>query len=748
MLVDRNHELILFPESGRRRGRAGVRSQLQARGPRDVAPREAHLVAAGCDSPALEGPEHVKARHVRDRLVTQVPGDAIVTRLDLEHVCRIRVLRARVVPNHVALPVEKLERDRCRIRHLRDVEVDDRTIGRVLAHVTATAKPTAPSNAVRGARVEQVQLRLGDIRVHLLERRQIVQNPEGATLGRGHEIVVLRLDLEVGNRCQRHVELQRLPVITIVPRDVESGFRPRVQQPAADVVLPHDPDVRLRRDALDNVLPTLAVVVGLVDVRAKVVELVPGVRDVRGRGIVRGDVDCVHHPLTHASRRHVGPRGASVLRHVHEPVVAPHPDGLGIVRRLGHVHDRVVDLTTGPLVGDGAAARALLLVLVAREIVADLRPRVAPVRRLEEHVARVVDDVRVVLRDHDRGVPVEAVLHVARGERGWKHRIRHDVAHCRGALVPLRDLAHVAAAVVQHRVVGVEHHVGGLAPGHRVPVLPANATGRPARDGDGAVVLLAAIDVVRETVIGVHAVELGCRLVLLGGPGLTAVQRDVRAAVVRVDQVVAVGRIDPLIVVVAVRRTHAGKCLAAVNRFHCRGAQHPYHVGVLRVREHLGVVPGPVPDPPRLVDHLPVLATILRAVQPTAWIGFEHDVHSVGVGGYGYAGLANELGKPLGELLPGTAAVRGFPDPAPGAAASHLPRLPQVVPEGSVENARIVGVDREVARSGGLADVEHSVPRVSAVRRAVDPAVLGGPVRRALSGDVDEVRIPRVNADA
>src|ERR1044071_7559522 len=56
----------------------------------------------------------------------------------------------------------------------------------------------------------------------LLERREVVDHPERAALRRGDEIVVAHG--EIGDRHDRQIELQRLPVRAVVERDVHPAL--------------------------------------------------------------------------------------------------------------------------------------------------------------------------------------------------------------------------------------------------------------------------------------------------------------------------------------------------------------------------------------------------------------------------------------------------------------------------------------------------------------------------------------------
>ncbi len=90
------------------------------------------------------------------------------------------------------------------------------------------------------------------------------------------------------------------------------------------------------------------------------------------------------------------------------------------------------------------------------------------------------------------------------------------------------------------------------------------------------------------------------------------VEGDVRAAVVALDHPIRVGRVDPEILVVAVRRRDRREGLAAVNRLPALQVQNPDRVLVARVSEDMDVVPGAPPKIALLADSLPGVATVVR----------------------------------------------------------------------------------------------------------------------------------------
>src|SRR5262249_14537583 len=150
-----------------------------------------------------------------------------------------------------------------------------------------------------------------------------------------------------------------------------------------------------------------------------------------------------------------------------------------------------------------------------------------------------------------------------------------------------------------------------LAAADRVPVIDVDAAAAPARgDGDGGVVLLRAVDPVREAVVGRDSVELCGRLVHDRGPGPPAVEGDVGAAVVGIDHPVGVVRVDPEVVVVAVRDPDGRVGPAAVVGAVAAGVEDIDRFGVLRVGVDPRVVPGALAQAVLGVDARPLLAAV------------------------------------------------------------------------------------------------------------------------------------------
>ena len=140
---------------------------------------------------------------------------------------RSRRSRAGKAPHHRALAIQHLHHHIARGRRIQ-VIIDLRARQRILRTRAAAADSAArrPRRANALARREQRGRTCRRLRLDLLERRQIVENPESAPLRRDHEVLMRHLD--IGDRRHRQVHLERLPVPAVIERNVNAEFRSRV----------------------------------------------------------------------------------------------------------------------------------------------------------------------------------------------------------------------------------------------------------------------------------------------------------------------------------------------------------------------------------------------------------------------------------------------------------------------------------------------------------------------------------------
>ncbi len=356
-------------------------------------------------------------------------------------------------------------------------------------------------------------------------------------------------------------------------------------------------------------------------------------------------------------------------------------------------------------------------------------------------------------RDADGRVPLEAVAQVGDLLRHLVLRVGHDLAGLSGAHVVAVDAAAVAPGVDDVRVPRVDGHVAALAATHLVLLLEVGDDGgrQPAGHRHRGVVLLRAVQPVRELLVHGHAVELRGRLVALAGPAAPTVERDRRPAVVALDHDVRVVGVDPQLVAVTVGDGGDGDERAPA--VHGPVQQHvvdPDGVLVLRVGGHAHVVPRTVEELLLVGEPPPGVAAVVGAVHAALLVARLDDrPHAVGVGrGDRDAGLPEQaVREPGGELLPGVAAVLAAVDAALRRAGDHAPREALRTPRRGVEDARIRGVDGDVDDARGVAHVQDLLPAPAPVLRAEDASLLVSAEQAAQRRHVDEIRVPRVYLD-
>ena len=378
---------------------------------------------------------------------------------------------------------------------------------------------------------------------------------------------------------------------------------------------------------------------------------------------------------------------------------------------------------------------------------------VAAVVRHVDVLAAHVEHVVIVRRQRQRRRPNEAVLEAVRRPADRRLRPDLDVLHeLRAPVVSRYDSAHRArprtARPNQIAVYRVRPRPAALATADRQHVATADG-GNVDADAEVAgacvarhhrrwAVLAIAVDVVGNLVVDLRVVHLPERELRLD-PRLAAIDRHRYAAVVAHDHAVAVGRIDPDVVVIATGILGEGRVddgCAAVERLRPVRGEEVRLVRVVRRHAHPVVVVRPPRHLAVAAHELPRVASIVRAKEPAAIgrfaIGRGNAIARLDLGvdavrhrlADAEANLADRLGREtVGELGPGRATIGGLPDATPRAAAGATPRLDLDLPESRVENARVRRVHNDVARARRVIDKQHALPILAAVGRAIDAAL-------------------------
>ena len=133
-------------------------------------------------------------------------------------------------------------------------------------------------------------------------------------------------------------------------------------------------------------------------------------------------------------------------------------------------------------------------------------------------------------------------------------------------------------------------------------------------------------------VIGAHAVELRCRLIVIRAPVVAPVEAHLGATVITDDHAVTVFRIYPKVVVIAMGCIDAVEGLAPVHTFLEFHVQYIYQVSIFRIHEHFAVIPCPLADIIIAALQCPGFSSVIAHVQSSIRV-LHQRVHLVGIGG-------------------------------------------------------------------------------------------------------------------
>src|SRR6476620_7732544 len=162
-------------------------------------------------------------------------------------------------------------------------------------------------------------------RGELPKRRYVVENPECPAVRGRHQIIVLDHQIVHGRRG--HVETQGLPRATLVAGEENAKFGAGKEQTSPDWIFTDDADISAFRNAGIDAGPTLAEIVGAIDVRAEVIEAMAIDRGVSCTGVkVRSINDADLAPVRKTLWRDVAPVLAAVAGELDQSAVRARPD--------------------------------------------------------------------------------------------------------------------------------------------------------------------------------------------------------------------------------------------------------------------------------------------------------------------------------------------------------------------------------------------------------------------------------------
>ena len=175
------------------------------------------------------------------------------------------------------------------------------------------------------------------------------------------------------------------------------------------------------------------------------------------------------------------------------------------------------------------------------------------------------------------------------------------------------DLAAIRAGVDDLRIMRIGRDVSAFTSAHRIPIRTIDSTPLRRRSAYCAVVLLSAINEIREAIVGNHMVELRRRLVPLRSPTCAAIGAYIGSAIVGFNHPVGIVGIDPKPVIVSMRNTNIPESLSAVI-----GAIHSCIKDVntiyrARVGKDMRVIKRPLAIATVVVGQGPVFAPVIGA---------------------------------------------------------------------------------------------------------------------------------------
>ena len=222
----------------------------------------------------------------------------------------------------------------------------------------------------------------------------------------------------------------------------------------------------------------------------------------------------------------------------------------------------------------------------------------------------------------------------------------------------------------------------------------------------------------RLSVVEAHVINLRERDVEAPIPGLPAIDRNRRSAVVGFDDPPSVARNPCAVMVLVYRGRNVVKRLAAVARFDQIFGTEDHVVAVARIDVETAHVKRTLIDQRVSRHQTPMRAGVVRPPQETA-LGLNERIH---------AGRGNGNSDPphvparqtvSGEMPPRHAAIERLVDAVDRSAARETPRHTAKLPDARIDDVRMLRVDHDIRDAAAGADVER-LPPLFARRRSCD----------------------------
>ncbi len=245
---------------------------------------------------------------------------------------------------------------------------------------------------------EQVSNRIRDLLGHLLQARDVIEDPDPSAVSADDDVRVAWMNHQIMHSHRRQVLVESMPATALIDRVEQCELAAAEEQVLVFAIFLDHVDGVVGGDVVGDLGPGLTEILGLEDPRMEVGAAMSIDGDVCPSPCEVGRLDAADPQIVvrqiSDAIDHVGPCLASIAGDLHVAVVGSGPDDFRIDRRLGDGDDGSEELCATP----GVVVRCQttgfldgLAILVLRQVRADQVPVVATVGGPEQVVGSEED---------------------------------------------------------------------------------------------------------------------------------------------------------------------------------------------------------------------------------------------------------------------------------------------------------------------------------------------------------------------
>ena len=330
------------------------------------------------------------------------------------------------------------------------------------------------------ARLEQMRRLFAQFIAVLVQRRNVIENPEGTAVCCHHQILILHL--QIMDWRDRQIELETLPRATIIEGDVQPRFCSGIQQPLPVRVFPNRPRKVVIGNAVINARPALAVIRCFVEVGLVIIQLVARPRHIRRCRVMGRWLNHAHHHPFRPARLQLCPVSPAILGQMQVTIIGASPQHPLFMGRFSQRENGGVGFRSQRVLVDRAAGWLERFRVGSRQVRANGLPALPFVGRFKNVVAANINHIAVVGGVNDGVGPGKAVFVLPCAIAAHPHRPGCHQANLFGAMIiPLQGVAAAGGAANRaHKndvgVVGVDGNVAAFAGTREEAVGPGDRT--------------------------------------------------------------------------------------------------------------------------------------------------------------------------------------------------------------------------------------------------------------------------------